>query len=653
MRALAWLCAMISVIALGAPALAQTGALPVESYGRLPAVIDTAISPDGQRVAVAVSGDGVTGFQIINLQSGRTEHNYQTPSEISLRGVGWGDSEHALMVVSGARNVFVRSAGQRAFEIPSVIVFDLASGRQRDLEVASSLVAPIEGQPGVGYALGRDEARRLIVYRVNFENASARRVDAAAREAVDVVIDNNGAIVARVDSDEETNRWDLYSYSGGAARQVFGEISDTGQPIGLAGLLPDGRLVVSGRLNEDARSRVYAVDMTSGERSVLYEHARYDVSGVVLDPASHLVVGVSWVEDLPTQHFFDAQLQAVYERVQTIFSDGYATLDSWSADRSRFIVRAERADDGGAYYLFEPASGAVRSVARNYRDLIGARNVGDRRAITYPARDGTRIPAYLTLPEGQERNLPLVLLVHGGPHARDNFTFDWWASFLASRGYAVLQPNYRGSTGYGHAWFDAGRGGWGDGVMQTDVEDGVVALIRSGVVDASRVCIVGASYGGYAALAGATITPDRYRCAVSVAGVSDPGRMVQETVRFAGGRAGISDWWRLSIGDPRADAEHLRQIAPVNLAQRVRVPILLIHGNDDSVVPLQQSQRMAEALRAAGKPHQLIVLDGDDHWLSDMATRTRMLREIETFLAQELRTGSVQVDPDHTIPSRQ
>jgi dipeptidyl aminopeptidase/acylaminoacyl peptidase len=633
--------------------MAQTAPLPVESYGRLPAVIGARISPDGERVAVAVSGDGVTGFQIVNLQTGQTEHNYQTPSAISLRGVGWGDNDHALMIVSGARSYFVRSAGERAVEFSSVVVFDRTNGRQRDLEVASSLISPIEGQPGVGYALGRDETRRLIVYRVNLENGAARQVDTAAREAVDVVIDNNGTIVARVDSDEQTNRWDLYSLIGGQERQLLGEVSDTGEPIGLAGLLPDGRLVVSGRLNNDVRGRVYAVDMTTGERAVLSEHERYDVEGVILDPASHLVVGVSWVEDLPTQRFFDAQLQTVYDRVNTIFADGYATLSSWSADRSRFIVRAERADDAGAYYMFEPATGNLRSVARNYRDLVGARHVGDRRAITYPARDGTRIPAYLTLPDGQDRNLPLVLLVHGGPHARDVFTFDWWASFLASRGYAVLQPNYRGSTGYGHAWFDAGRGGWGDGVMQTDVEDGVVALIRSGVVDPARVCIVGASYGGYAALAGATITPDRYRCAVSVAGVSDPGRMVRETVRFAGGRAGISDWWRLSIGDPRADAAHLRQIAPVNLAERVRVPVLLIHGDDDSVVPLQQSQRMAEALRAAGKPHQLVVLDGDDHWLSAAATRTQMLREIETFLARELRTGDVQVDPDNTIPSRQ
>ena len=117
-----------------------------------------------------------------------------------------------------------------------------------------------------------------------------------------------------------------------------------------------------------------------------------------------------------------------------------------------------------------------------------------------------------------------MLLVHGGPHARDDFTFDWWASFLASRGYAVLQPNFRGSTGYGYDWFNAGRGGWGDGVMQTDVEDGAAALVKAGYVDAARICIMGASYGGYAALAGATVTPERYACAVSVNGVSDPER---------------------------------------------------------------------------------------------------------------------------------
>ena len=168
-----------------------------------------------------------------------------------------------------------------------------------------------------------------------------------------------------------------------------------------------------------------------------------------------------------------------------------------------------------------------------------------------------QIPAYLTLPVGLEpKKLPLVLLVHGGPHARDDFTFNWWASFLASRGYAVLQPNFRGSTGYGYDWFNAGRKGWGDGVMQTDVEDGVAALVKAGYVDAARICIVGGSYGGYAALVGATVTPEHYACAASINGLRDPERMLNDAQRGGSTSMG-AEWWRKSMG---SDMDHLRKV---------------------------------------------------------------------------------------------
>ena len=173
--------------------------------------------------------------------------------------------------------------------------------------------------------------------------------------------------------------------------------------------------------------------------------------------------------------------------------------------------------------------------------------------------------------------------------------------------------------------------------MQTDVEDGVAALIRAGIVDSARVCIVGASYGGYAALAGATLTPDRYRCAVAVAGVSDLTSMLTDTERQTGGAdSRSSDWWRDSIGDRQEDRDRIRAVSPALLADRVRIPVLLIHGTDDTVVPIEQSRRMNRALIAAGRDVRFVELRGDDHWLSDAPTRIQMLSEMEAFLAQHL-----------------
>jgi len=227
-----------------------------------------------------------------------------------------------------------------------------------------------------------------------------------------------------------------------------------------------------------------------------------------------------------------------------------------------------------------------------------------------------------------------VLLVHGGPHASDNFTYDWWSSFLASRGYAVLQANYRGSTGQGYDWFNAGRGRWGDGVMQTDVEDGMAALVKDGTVDASRVCIMGASYGGYAALAGATVTPDRYSCAVSINGVSDPERMLNDARGGQWGKRGMSaEWWGKSMG---SDMAQLHSVSPLAQAAKVRMPILIMHGIDDSVVTVDQSRNMSSKLKRLGKNVRYVEVKGDDHWLSGASTRTQVLMEIEKFLAANL-----------------
>jgi dipeptidyl aminopeptidase/acylaminoacyl peptidase len=233
------------------------------------------------------------------------------------------------------------------------------------------------------------------------------------------------------------------------------------------------------------------------------------------------------------------------------------------------------------------------------------------------------------------RNLPLVVLVHGGPTARDDFEFDWWASFLASRGYAVLQPNFRGSSGYGAAWEEAGYREWGR-LMQTDVEDGALVLGRNGIADPERICIVGGSYGGFAALAGAALTPERYACAAAIAGVSDLPMMLSNVAIAIGSQSMPSDWWGMLIGDRREDGAALRAVSPAHQAANVRAPVLLIHGANDTVVPIAQSRRMADALRSAGKDVRLVEYPGEDHWLSDATTRIAMLRELETFLAAHL-----------------
>jgi dipeptidyl aminopeptidase/acylaminoacyl peptidase len=221
------------------------------------------------------------------------------------------------------------------------------------------------------------------------------------------------------------------------------------------------------------------------------------------------------------------------------------------------------------------------------------------------------------------------MLPHGGPHSHDIEEFDWWAQAFASRGYAVFQPNFRGSTNRDLAFELAGHGEWGR-KMQSDISDGLAELVRRGIVDPERACIVGASYGGYAALAGVTLQQGLYRCAVSVAGIGDVSMMFR-TENTEGGYWGMLKRSLLEELGPRSG---FGEISPRRFADRADAPILLIHGRNDTVVAFEQSAKMADALKDAGKPHRLVELREEDHWLSRPATRLQMLEEAVAFVAE-------------------
>ena len=259
--------------------------------------------------------------------------------------------------------------------------------------------------------------------------------------------------------------------------------------------------------------------------------------------------------------------------------------------------------------------------------------------IKYQARDDLQIQAILSAPPNFDAEssdpLPAIILPHGGPASYDRFDFDWMAQYFANRGYMVLQPNFRGSEGFGQAFEDAGRGEWG-GKMQDDISDGLNALVSSKLVDPERVCIVGSSYGGYAALAGAVFTPKLYKCVIAIAPVSDLNRMLRDEKRDHGRHHWVLSYWENAMADGDARQNKLRSISPVRFAEDVTAPVLLLHGDDDTIVPLSQSTMMKSALERAGKQVELVKLKGEDHWLSVADTRMQTLREMDRFISEHL-----------------
>ncbi|MES1156424.1 MAG: S9 family peptidase [Alphaproteobacteria bacterium] len=662
----AWLALTAAALAQTPPPANSSAPPPVEAFGNLPQVDSVAMSPDGTRVAMALSMNGQPSVAIIDVQSGHAMRA-AVDDKAELRSVWWADNNRVAFIVSRTfQPGQVLPDGMRFVGAPRRVdyfrngVLDLASHQSRLLSVnnddenqwqdmGSTLVAPIEGDDGYGRLIGQlvSEGHPILgVYRVNLGSGRSLQqiVQGANGDTLEYILDEHGAVAARVDSNDRKNRWRLYVYDNNRPRLLLEDVSDTGLPTSFEGLLPDNRIVALDTPEDGDLYQLFAIDRTNGQRTVLFARPGYEIAGAISDPWSRRVVGASWNEIELMQHYFDPDLQAAYEKAVAAFDGSVASLVSWSRDRRTFVVYAEEGLDGGDYYIFTLADNHIRLLATRYPD-VAAHQGGAREAISYAARDGVRIPAYLTLPS-DAHNLPLVVLVHGGPHGvRDTMDFDYLSAFLASRGYAVLQPNYRGSGGYGARWENAGHRQWG-GLMQTDVEDGVAALVRNHIADPTRVCIVGASYGGYAALAGATLTPDRYRCAASIAGVSDLEGFLRQRESIAGDDSSTADFWRLSIGDGAGDRDHIRSVSPANLADHVHIPILLIHGTDDTVVPIDQSRLMRDRLRAAHKDVRYVELQGDDHYLSDASTRIQTLRELETFLAANLTT-TAEAAPAH------
>ncbi len=326
--------------------------------------------------------------------------------------------------------------------------------------------------------------------------------------------------------------------------------------------------------------------------------------------------------------FFDAELQAHWDAVLRAFPGERVDLESHSDDFTKMVVRVFGIKDGYVFSMFDWYTHEARLLGQVYKGVTPA----EVRRVSYPAADGMIIHGYLTLPPGAgEKNLPLIVMPHGGPAAADRLHFDWWAQAVAAQGYAVLQPNYRGSN-VDNDLLQAGYGQWGR-KMQTDLSDGVRYLAGKGIIDPARVCIVGASYGGYAALAGVTLDPGVYRCAVSVAGVSDLKRMLKWTNEQYGHSDNHSQrYWDRFMGASSPNDPSLKAISPIEHVSAVTVPVLLIHGKDDTVVAYEQSDVMADALKHGGKSVQFVTLKHEDHWLSRSATRLQMLEVSIDFL---------------------
>jgi len=622
--------AVAAAVAASLALMGRSGAAGINDaaiFGALPHVSEAAISPDGRTIAqLQALGGGRRAVVFVDVD-GKTAPVGMELENAKARDLRWAGDDHVMLLVSGSIEESFGD-GLKTYELWRWFIIDrqaktksipFRAWRRGVFYFGSGDIECFGGDDPSSIVMGHQNPHSL--FSINLANGSEKLLQRGEAATYDWVLNSDCEPVLRLDYDASKEEIRFFAAKSGGGYEFKSAIKSkrgdyltirdvgleaaTGAPVALA---LDGDVRALRRLDLDAGALKAGGENAGG----------FDLSATVIDPFSDRIVGVRYVDDFPRARFFAEPLAGLQQKASGAFKGASAVITSWSRDYARLVVEVTYADHPPQNFLFEPASKSMTVVGSTYPKLDGQPQP-IREKFDYVASDGVKAPGYLTVPVNAASGPhPLIVLPHGGPAARDHLGFDWWASFYAANGYLVYQPNFRGSFGYGATFREAGDGQWGR-KMQDDISEGVRKLIADGRADGARVCIVGASYGGYAALAGATLTPDLYACAVSVNGISNlPAIIASES-------DSVEKFWTKRIGSIFKDKDAIAAVSPSKQVSKATPPVMLIQSTDDIVVPPGQSVIMRKALEDARRPVVYATLKGEDHWLSHEKTRVEML----------------------------
>lgn len=633
-----------------------------------PAVItDAAISPDGERLALLrqqISEEKTQSF--VQIASTRDIEGRQISiplGEYQVDQVEWGKNDRLLIWITLWKDSKGRAYGINFghFTLPlplrrviststsgsdPVLLFGEERSVIRKSFDAATVVDLMSDDPRL-VLMQAWEARRSAynLYQVDVYTGQATLVEKGGR-ATDAWITQRGVPMLRMDSNMRGTVMSIFARAPGehdwklvrrVRRNEWKKLPDF-DVLGPAEE-PGVFLVCLRKDDEDTRA-IRTFDLRTlefGER--VGPPAARDVDVAVIDESLKLVATGS-IADRLEYHFPDASLAAGWRAANAALKDRCnVRLFDLSLDLKRLLLHSTGPQEPGVFHLFDRDARRLHIVAVT-KPWLDPERLAAMEVVSVRTRDGASIQAFLSIPRGApEGPLPLVVMPHGGPETRDVYDFDVFVQALAAQGWLVLQPNFRGSGGYGRAFAEAGHGRWGDR-MQEDVEDSVAHVVATGRADPRRIAICGGSYGGYAAMMGPILRPRLYRCAVSIAGVSDLLEMLKDE-REDGADSPSYLYWRKSIGDPKADRTKLEAASPRLRAAEFPVPLLLLHGAEDGVVPARQSLLMAEALAAAGKPHEHLELKGEGHSGWSTENHKLILERTTAFIGRHMGAPAV------------
>ena len=606
--------------------------IPLEDFFRNSEHTAYQLSPDGKYISyLAPYKDRLNVFVRRVDEDDTASLRLTSETERSVAGYMWADNERLLFMKDTAGNENYQLYGVRrdGTDLRAYTAFE---------GVRTSLIDDLEEQPGyVMIGMNKRNAEVFDPYRLNLDTGELTLLAENPGNYQGWMTDHDGRLRAATAIVDGVNTQLLYRDT---EDEPFRPVLTTNfrDTVGFMEFTPDNREVFAAtNLGRDKTVLVRMNPATCEELELLYENDTYDIASISYSRRRKKLLSVYCTgHKEPVRHYFDPEEEQLRKRIKAHFPDvRYGIADTDKAERT-YLIYAGSDRTQGAYWLYDAETDEARKIA-DIAPWIKSEEMNEMHAVTYTSRDGLTIEAYLTLPNGltpdEAHGLPVVVNPHGGPWARDCWGYSSEVQFLSNRGYAVLQMNFRGSTGYGRKFLEASYKQWGLS-MQDDITDGVRWLIGQGIADPKRVTIYGGSYGGYAVLAGLAFTPDLYACGIDYVGVSNLFTFMNT----------IPPYWRPmlemmyeQVDNPETDREQLAATSPALHADKIKAPLFIAQGANDPRVNKAESDQMVEALRRRGVEVEYMVKDNEGHGFHNQENRFDFYRAMESFLAKHLQ----------------
>ncbi|MEM0911369.1 MAG: S9 family peptidase, partial [Pseudomonadota bacterium] len=620
-------------------------------FSRLPAFEEVKLSPNGKRIVFVenVQSAELSVLSFIDVEEGKRKHLLRSDNtKVKINWFRW-KTDDILMVSArfeSKRNT-VRFYQTRLYSI------DVTQDKiELKLMLKNRNNNPYsQFQDSVVHWLPDDPKHILMeadlkvdnlpdVYRVNVKTGKTKRVERGKRAIRSWIADRQGVVRIGLARNYDNGRITYFyrSSEDDKFEELFEYYLFKDKPITVLGFDLDPNQLYYLKYDGNYQA-LYRMDLQTRQSIQLLKHDNYDVSGgLIVSPLNQDVIGIYDAHSPFARFYFEDKSYMFHRSLEKAIPERKNYVRSRSTDEMYYILYSESDSSPGMYFYGNRNDKSLELLFTTYPELRQI-ELPKHKSVSYTARDGMEIEGYLTLPLVGEAPYPTIIHPHGGPGARDYKGFDPWVAYLVHKGYAVMRPNFRGSTGFGCEFAQAQMGRWGL-EMQDDITDAAQFLFDKGIADENRICIFGASYGGYAAKMATVKTPDLFTCAVSFAGVGDLRRLKRQQRKFLGGDLSVDE----QLGEESKD---LKNRSPITHAAKIKTPMLIMHGSDDSVVRVQQSRDFVEELEDLEKDVRYVEFEQGDHYLSIQANRDMFFSELDTFLTKHLG----KVEPNIQVSS--